>query len=244
MKIKTFLPCFPGFYNTIYQFDDDDDLLYQINQNRKYNSLTEINFESLDIDYKQYELDIVTSFCDVIRENLKDYISNIEFERIISPKEYNFRNDSADVIIEPKPAAIQSFIYANKDAFINYLKKNYTSYDGFISHFSNNFESWESDTDNFINYSIDGHRLGAILEFIASIINNDPYDLYYDVKENISECSYINNINVIDNNAACSECNNIIMDDDILKTIAKYKTIQGKNPASCLCESCIEKIYN
>lgn len=192
-KIETFLPIFPGFYNTIFEFDDDN-ILYSINQDRQDSGLSEVNWDSLDIDYKQYESDSILELCNIIASELKDYVYNIELQKINNPKEYNYYNDSADVIIEPKPEAIQAFIYANKEKFTEYLKQRYTSYDGFISHYDNNLESWEADTNRFLDYSIDGHRLGAILEFIALVLNIDQENIYYQLQDVISEYNYINNI--------------------------------------------------
>jgi hypothetical protein len=177
MKVKTFLPIFPGFYNTIFEFDynliDSD-----INEARKEKGLfSNWSIDDLKIDYSRYELDIVKGFCDILPDFLSDYIIGIELETIVSPKKYNFSNDSANVIIETRPENIQAFIYSHKKEFSEYLKARYTSCDGFISHYSNNFEAWESETENFLNFNVNGHFLGAVLEFIARIENITAFDI-------------------------------------------------------------------
>lgn len=239
-KIETFLPCFEGFYNTIYEFDEEN-ILYSINQDRQNKGLNQISFDSLKINYSQYELDIVKNLCYVITNELKEYVYSIDFQDLIKPKEYNFKNDSVNVVIEPNIKAIQSFIYENKENFSQYLKERYTSYSGFISHYDNDFKSWEKDTDNFQDFSIDCHRLGAILEFIALKLDINE-NIVYSVKENVSEYEYIENYFELQENPSCVKCENIIEDDNILKMIEKYKKIQGIFPKTCLCEKCLENI--
>ncbi len=195
MKIKTFLPIFPGFYNTVFEFDynliDSD-----ITEARKEKGLfSDWDIDDLKIDYSKYQLDIVKSFCDILPDFLSDYIISIELERIVSPKKYNFSNDSADVIIETKPENIASFIYSHKKEFCEYLKSRYTSYDGFISHYPNNFEAWESETKNFLDFNVNGHFLGAVLEFISKIENVTAFDIYDRLE--ISHYDYIENYDEI-----------------------------------------------
>lgn len=203
MKIKTYLPIFSGFYNTIWEFDYNyinEDILQQRQENGLYSDL---NIE-INIDNTSYENDIAGLLCDVIKEKLNDYINSIEFENVYNPKTYNFHNDSINVIINPNIENIKNFIYSNKEKFIKYLKNKYTSCDGFISHYSNCFENWENDTNNFTDLNINSHVLGSILDFIACILDIKEFDLYDDdVIENINVFEYIINyddlINYTDN---------------------------------------------
>jgi len=236
-KIKTFLPVFNGFYESIWQFDDDM-VLYNINEDREAKGLPEINYDNLEIDNAEYEKDVSISFCAVLETELKDYVKSITYENLYSPKSYNFKTDSINCEIEPDTSAISAFIYKNKDAFIEYLKENYTSYDGFMSSYSNQFSIWESETANFTELSINGHYLGSILQFICNIL--DINTLYEDVKGGIDECDYVLNWDDCANKPICQDCESFIDDQDILKDIKKYPTVTGKNPAHIFCPDCLE----
>jgi len=237
-NIKTWLPVFPGFYNTIYQYDDDS-ILYNINEDRKEKNLLPIDYDNLEIDYTQYENDIAGKFCEVIENVLENFVENINFEKIHSPKTYNFSTDVINCDIEPKIDNIQKFILENKEFFEKYLKNNYTSYDGFLSNFSNSFETWKENTENFTNFE-NRHILGSILQFIYNELNIDDIDIYYQVKENISEYQYIENINQCDNALICTNCNTFIESEKTLILMEKYKENTGKNPSKIICKNCAD----
>ena len=240
MEIKTYLPIFTGFYNTILQLQEYD-IIYNINEDREENNLSEINFDHLEIDYKQYEIDICIKMCDVIKEKICIFVENIIYEKIVSPKEYNFKNDSVDVIIIPKTKEIKEYIYKNKNAFCEYLKNRYTSYDGFISHYSNNFDNWEIDTNNFTNFNINGHALGSILDFISINEDIEEINIFYDVTENISNMEYLENYDKLINDIVCSKCNAFVSEE--IKNIAdKYKKIMNKYPSLVYCDECLENL--
>jgi len=199
MKIETYLPIFSGFYETHWQFDYNyvGDF---INEDRKEKNLySSANFNKLKIDDSSYEIDVVNLFCESLPDFMEDFITSIELQRIVSPKQYNFSNDSANVIIDAKIENITKFIYENKEKFCEFLKSRYKSYDGFISHYDYDFESWESDTKNFTDFSIDGHRLGAILDFIACLLKIDNYTIFENVFEKIDFLSYVENLDDIIN---------------------------------------------
>ena len=216
---ETYLPIFPGFYNTSYE-PDELDLIYSINQERKEKGLHEIDYNDLQIDYDNYENDVVTNFSDALQSILKDYVKSIKIQKIIHPHYYNFKNDSVDVMMEVYPNKIQEFIYNHKELFIQFLKTRYTSRDGFISHYDNTFKNWQEDTKNFINYSINGHYLGSILEFIFYTLQDETKqnlseNLMYDVLENVYIDSYVENYDNVMNKI-----------DDSLK---EYLIINGYN---------------
>ena len=236
-KIKTFLPVFNGFYESIWQFDDDM-VLYNINEDRQEKGLSEIDFDNLEINNAEYEKDVSIAFCEVLEKELSDYVKSITFENLYSPKQYNFSTDSINCEIEPDADAISAFIYKNKDAFCEYLKENYTGCDGFIPSYSNAFDVWANNTLGFKSFNCNGHYLGSILQFICNIL--DINDLYEAVKSEIYEGDYILNWDDCINKPICQECKAFIKDADILKDIEKYHTVTGKNPATILCAGCIE----
>jgi len=232
-NIKSWLPIFSGFYNTIWEFDHNYVLEY-INEDRQ----REIDFDNLKIDYRQYENDISREFCDQIKSVLYDYIEKVEFEKLQSPKEYNYINDSIDIIITPNIDNIQKFIYENKEEFCQYLKDRYTGYDGYIPFYENDFETWRDDTKDFSDFSCNGHYLGSILQFIAEILDIQELNIYYDMELNYLE--YIENLDQCLNTPVCNKCNKFIDDIGILQDIGKYKDIMKKYPSYILCLECLE----
>tara|TARA_R100000005_G_scaffold95299_1_gene76265 strand:- start:891 stop:1400 length:510 start_codon:yes stop_codon:yes gene_type:complete len=161
MKNKTQLPIFTGFYNTIF----DIDFMFE-------------NIEDIEsIDYKKYENDISIQLCEIIKNELSNFIKDIEFIKVDSPKYYNYSNDSIDCIITPKKQAILSYIKQNYNNWCKYLKDNYTSYDGFISHYSNNPNSKDW-TKNLFNE----HQISGVLDFIAKNEDITTETLYYELE--------------------------------------------------------------
>jgi hypothetical protein len=181
--IETYLPVFPGFYGTIFEPNEDSELEY-FNNLREENHLTPVSFDQFKFDYSGYENEIAKNCCNFIENELKDYISKVEFERLKSPKEYNFYNDAIDCKIslsDENIKAIKDFIGLHVHEFNVYIHDNYTSYDGFLSHYSNDFNEWVNDIDNCLTHI---HKLGSILNFICwclDINQESMYEYCYDV---------------------------------------------------------------
>lgn len=150
-NIKTYLPLFSGFYGTIWESDESN-----------FCSENDCSYDDLIVDNDAYEGDVVLSICNFVEANC-EFIKAIEFEEIVSPREYNFRNDSANVSIAIKKREFKKYLYANKEALDIYLKERYTSCSGFISSYGNSFEAWKEETNNFTN--LDNHYLGSLLDF-------------------------------------------------------------------------------
>lgn len=239
-SISTFLPIFNGFYNTIFDSTSQiDNEVYSINQERREKRLDNIDYEALKIDNTSYENEVSKELCYILENELENFVTKIVYEKLISPKTYNFSNDSIDVVIEPKTKAIKKYIYEYKEKFIQYLKNNYTSYDGFFSHFSNDFDTWKNDTNNFTNFSKNGHILGSILQFIALNEGITEFNLYDRLEVHIS--SYIENYDLLVSNPSCNKCNSIIEDINIIKDKEKYFKLTNKN-CTVFCTSCLEKL--
>lgn len=166
-NIKTFLPLFSGFYNTIWDFETTD-----------FENENDCIFDELVIDYNKYNNDVVLGICDFVKNNC-EFITTVELEGIKSPKEYNFYNNSANVTIDIDLVGFKKFIYANVETFETYFKNHYTSYDGFMSRYENTFEGWKVDTNDFLD--LDGHFLGALLDCYFEIKEITELYCYYDV---------------------------------------------------------------
>ena len=241
-KIKTFLPVFSGFYNSIWQFEHEN-ILIDVNETRQENGLPELeNDENFDIAYNEYENDVSKELCKVLQENLSDFVEMIEFENVYSPKTYNFSTNVINCIIKTKPEAIKEFIYKNKGAFSVYLKEKYTSCDGFISYYSYQFSEWANNTDNFENLTVNEHMLGAILDFICIELGIDTFTLYSEVMEDIYTGNYLVNYADCYECLTCDTCGKFVKDYNIKNDIVKYKELMKKYPASILCVECLDKI--
>lgn len=77
------------------------------------------------------------------------YRVEFKFNRLDSPREYNFTND--EIIVDatfPKPIQIWRKIVEHKAAIEKYIKERFTSRDGFISFVSNDINEWREDYNN------------------------------------------------------------------------------------------------
>lgn len=192
--IKTYLPVFPGFYNTIFEADESNEI-YEINSIRRSKGLPEINYDQCVFDYKTYQTEVCKQACNYVELRLKelDLIHSINMEEIISPREYNFYNDSINIevnLLKKHVKNIKKYILNNLDEYRKYLKERYTSCSGFWSSYPNNFEGWQQLTDNFTNFEEKGHYLGSILQFICNCEGITDYTISEHVEVYIYALNY------------------------------------------------------
>jgi hypothetical protein len=166
MKAKTFLPLFTGFYGSHWDepcFDGEEDY---------YNLPSDKDFWEF-VDWNAYHNHIARGMCAELECALSDFVKGIEFERMSSPKYYNFENDAIHCEIDIQEFKIQTYLEDNRDAFADYLNGRYTSRDGFTSFYSNDVNEWMS------AWSSDGsHMVGAVLDFICHNEGiEEPYDI-------------------------------------------------------------------
>ena len=166
MTTKTYLPLFSGFYGSIWEdpcFDGEEE----------YVTLSD-GMDFIDIvDWNEYYNAIAVKMCEEIKDMLSDFVSDITFERVSSPKYYNFENDSIYCDITFDMDKVLEYINDNRDAFDEYIQSNYTSRDGFISSYTNNPVEWLE------GWQEDNHKVGSVLQFIC--INEDMEEpMYFD----------------------------------------------------------------
>jgi hypothetical protein len=168
--IDTWLPLFRGFYNTIW--DGDAELTEYCNE---YN----VDSDDVEVDWHRFRRDVATTLVSEMEQDLigMGFIESMVFQKIISPRYYNYDNDSIDVSIVPNVDAISKYIVSNINEFDAYVKKRYTSYDGFTSFRFNSAVEWANDTIDFTMLDKDGHTLGCLLDFILT--NEDVEDDEY-----------------------------------------------------------------
>jgi len=152
--IETLAPGFSGFYNSIWEFDDDA-INVDIAEQREERGLDELSDYTLDIDYKRYRVDVAKQYCKVTSKLLDDYIESMTFKELESPREYNFTTDKivCDVTIDTDK--ISAWCEDNKDELSEYITQRFTSRDGFCSFFSNDINEWIDATNNFTNFDME-----------------------------------------------------------------------------------------
>ena len=184
-SIETWCPIFPGFYNTLFEMDNDG-VLDNLNEDRedpereahKFGD-QEITYDNCEWDYKQYQIDVSKKVVSVIEDKLKEMlpaIKEVNFQELRSPREYNFSNDAIDIeviVSNSLRGQIMKFLKDNHEAWDKYLKERYTSCSGFMSSYENSAEGWIGETKNYTD--LDSHYLGSILQFIL-LEHDDGYD--------------------------------------------------------------------
>lgn len=169
-KVNTWLPIFTGFYHSIFEPESPAE--------RDFESCSDDELQEyygdlgVDIEWLKENIFIYTNYsaihneaASIIANSLMDIdelniIKSVTYEKLVSPKYYNFSTDSINCEIEADFTAIHKYLVANKDAFIKDRKERYTSRSGFISSYSSDLGYW-MDQDNW-----DDHGLGSILDFI------------------------------------------------------------------------------
>lgn len=98
VKIPTWLPIFPGFYNTLF---DTSESQGRFEADLIKAGLVEKDYD-LDFDNESFNNDVLKECCKWVQKNLPKEagIINIKLEGIVSPRGYNFSNDSGNIEIE------------------------------------------------------------------------------------------------------------------------------------------------
>lgn len=186
-KIETWLPVFSGFYGTIWESDDlETNEIEYINEQRKEKNLPPVEWDDVEFDFQGYFLDVSKEVTKSIDYELqKDgFVTKLSFQELRQPREYNFANDSVDIVVWLKKEnedKIRRYLCENLSAFKEYLKERYTSRSGFFSSYSPNVDDWK-DMREVLTHQ---HKLGAILNFILLNENKDlEMDIYEHYREN------------------------------------------------------------
>jgi hypothetical protein len=165
MKTKTYLPLFSGFYNS--HWDDID-----FDGEEEYFNIPEDKDFWEFVDWDKYHNHIAKEMCNEVQYLLSDFVSDIEFEKIVSPKYYNFSDDSINCEITFDEEKVTDYLINNFEEFSKYIRDNYTSRDGFISSYENNASEWLHEWQD------DSHKVGSVLQFICENEQmEEPWDL-------------------------------------------------------------------
>lgn len=175
--IETYLPIFPGFYNSYIDSDNEiENFLYYEN----------LEYDQIKFDFEAWKKDCSFNACEFIEKELKDFgVLSIEFQELISPKFYNYGTDSVNCKIEIDTQKICWYIHNNFENFREYIYDNYSNKSGFISSYSNQVSDWVRNTSNFSDFSTNKHYLGSILTFICQNEGIESNDMCPYILENI-----------------------------------------------------------
>lgn len=185
MKVQTFLPVFNGFYNTLFENLIDNAAEFAIDDYNEQNN-TNLVYDDFDFNFVSIQNEICKDAVSKIEEKLNEIGINctIIYENLVSPKYYNFSNDSINIEINFKKfSQVIEILEQNFDSFTQYIKDNYTSRDGFISSHSSYASDWMEDLRE--DAKNEAHKVGAVLDFILQEIEEyKDEDLYYELCEN------------------------------------------------------------
>ena len=196
MRVQTFLPVFDGFYNTLFEDLIDNTVDNAIEYHNEQND-TNLSYDNFDFDYASIQNEICKDAVIKIEEKLNEIGINcsIKYETLVSPRDYNFINDSINIEINFKKfSRVIEILEQNYDLFTQYIKEHYTSCSGFISSYSNYSSDWIEDIKN--DAENEDHKVGAVLDFILQELEEyKPENLYYELCENAYFVDYTINEN-------------------------------------------------
>ena len=192
------LQSFVGFYDTIWE--PDTEIYYECERTGQEEDV------DFTFDYKQYQNDICEAYTEVWELWMQEFISDdieLEFVEVVSPRYYNFENDSCRVKIRLTQAAEDAIIAKigkHRDQIATWIKENHTSYDGFSSNLSNDIDQWPSrlfDDDETFQPAYLFCMLYYIVKAEYMAIGETEsleYEVYGRICEDISVTSYMKDI--------------------------------------------------
>jgi hypothetical protein len=187
IDIKSYLPVFQGFAYTNFDSDYAEESVLEEHSETNY---TEYN--KVDFNYKEYRNRVGKTAVGSVENYLKhDGLSiGIEFEKIYSPRFYNFENDSIYCtysVTDEDFAKLIEYCKSHHTAFKGFLLDNYASRSGFSSFFDTMPQTW------FDEYLEEGSNkferaFVGILEFYLQEEGYTVDDMLSDCQE---DCGYI-----------------------------------------------------
>lgn len=203
MTIETFLPFFPGFYESpLYNSDmdyhlmralvsDDDRLPRELF--KEWVESSRSGYSELKCRWQDYQDAVAKRYCEVVEEYFCDnrVINDgvqLDYSHIWSPKYYNFETDRLYCkMIVNAPEAIR-YCADHAEAFEEYLTERFKARDGFISFMSYDpidwldAAEWDSRHPGHILEFILLNEFGrdAIDDFTTKVLEDVDYSIYCD----------------------------------------------------------------
>jgi hypothetical protein len=188
-KIESYLPVFQGFYGTSFESDmAEENTLHNLDED----GIEIKDDRDIEWDYEEYRNRVGKTAVGSVENYLKhDGLSiGIEFEKIYSPRFYNFENDSIYCtysVTDEDFAKLIEYCESHHTAFKEFLLDNYASRSGFSSFFDTMPQTW------FDEYLEEGSNkferaFVGILEFYLQEEGYTVDDMLSDCQE---DCGYI-----------------------------------------------------
>lgn len=143
-----------------------------------------------DFDHTAYVASL-SNFCAEILERHSGFAkfkATFTATSSYSPREYNFKTDNAELLIEFDDDKVLKHITTHQPEFDKYLKNTFTSYDGFMSFVANNWQEFvaemlETTEAHDRNWAI---MLGWYMR--REVLSEDDY--IDEMNDNASEAAY------------------------------------------------------
>ena len=193
------LPFFCGFYesplynsDTLYWETTEDDMEY-------WQALFEdetLTADDLDIDFPRFKEECAKAYMEAFFNdaNCPNFIKNMEFSELVSPRFYNYETDKLYVNVEFEEDwrdKVKTFMEDNKEWLTERIREEWTSCDGFNSFMSNNYDVWYKE---FQKDDVDERYVAAMIGYIMLLANDSIYnDLITDTLESFYIREYIIN---------------------------------------------------
>lgn len=211
---KITCPTFPGFYNSFINGLEDAEWEYQLCDEPENwpdyfrEALSNCWWEGVDVT--AYENTVADAYCGYIADCLKDlgYPVALTFEKVVSPKYYNFETDRAYCTASMDDAtrqAIIQYVVDNREGWDAFIEGRHSSRSGYISFVSNKGADW---FDALVNGApeddlLNGHKaMEEALRFILLSDKDGPdYEIGFvdDYHETIGRWTeYIDNAEAIE----------------------------------------------
>ena len=192
------LQSFVGFYDSIWE--PDTEIYYECERTGQEEDV------DFTFDYSEYRVDICKAYTEIWELWMQEFISEdieLEFVEVVSPRYYNFENDSCRVKIRLTQAAEDAIIAKigkHRDQIAKWIKENHTSNEGFSSNLSDDIDQWPSRLFNN-EETFQPAYLFSMLYYIvkAEFIRigeseNLEYEAYGCICENIDITSYMKEV--------------------------------------------------
>jgi hypothetical protein len=133
MQVETFLPCFPGFYETLFEFSNEDIELENINEKRAEIGLPAIDYDDVEWSYHDYHIEVCKKAVSYIENQLNELgiECKLVFKELKSPREYNFSTDMIIIDAEFDPEQVREKFFENCASPIAEFLRQFLPKDGF-----------------------------------------------------------------------------------------------------------------
>lgn len=190
--VETYCPAFGGFYGSVFEPSEGDlEYLFPEHIPAEISALLEDGTD-YSIDYRAYYEATARAIFGKVTEKLQEIfpcLTGGDFQKLVSPREYNFTNDSIDCRFSftserAARAALLRYVRENRAAFADFVRDRYTSRSGFIGYYSDEPETWiDYLKGNGAGADLSGHFLGAFFDFVLENKAFGDYEIYSEMDE-------------------------------------------------------------